>query len=345
MMKMKTISAIVSLLLLSSCVTLNEFPIEVFQPAKIVLPAEIKNVTLVSRNMKYTNDTLQNYYAKDYKRIKYIQSTLNIDSLSVHACFDSLAMKLQAHKRFNKIEILPYSSLPVQYANNINPPSKKLIQKISSDTKADVLIFLDMYSGFYSIYPNPDNGRSIAKVVTASIWTIYDASKVRIISHTSLVDTLYWDGLDESESYSASSIPNKKAALKIAAGLAGANYSKKIVPNWVKVYRNTLSCNQADFKKAAELAKKNNWDEATALWGKYAESRNKRYQMQALFNLAIASEMNGNIEAATELISKASKVSTSPFYATENENIRKYSAVLARRKIELNKINSLNYDF
>lgn len=331
------------LLFLSSCVTLNEFPIEVFQPAKVVLPAEIKNVSLVSRNMKYTNDTLQNFYLKDYRRIKDI-IPINIDSISVQACFDSLSLKMQAQKRFNKITVLPVSSLPVKYVKSITPPSKKLIRKISSDTNSDALILLDMYSSFYSVYPNPDNGRSIAKVVTASIWTIYDASKVRIINHTSLIDTLYWDGLDELENYSASRIPNKKAAIKIAAGLAGVNYSKNIVPNWAKVYRNTLSCNQVDFKKAAELAKKNKWEEASALWGKYTESTNKRYQMQALFNLAIASEMNGNIEVATEMISKASKVSSSPFYASENENIRKYSAVLAKRKIELNRINSMNYD-
>lgn len=343
MKKMITISGIVLLLFLSSCVTLNEFPIEVFQPAKVVLSAEIKNVTLVSRNMKYTNDTLQNFYSKDYRRIKDI-IPINIDSISVQACFDSLSLKMQAQKRFSKIMVLPVSSLPVKYVKIITPPSKKLIRKISSDTNADALILLDMYSSFYSVYPNPDNGRSIAKVVTASIWTIYDASKVRIINHTSLIDTLYWDGLDELENYSASRIPNKKAAIKIAAGLAGVNYSKTIVPNWAKVYRNTLSCNQVDFKKAAELAKKNKWEEASALWGKYTESTNKRYKMQALFNLAIASEMNGNIEAAMDMISKASKVSSSPFYATENENIRKYSAVLAKRKIELNKINSMNYD-
>lgn len=344
MKKMITISGIVLLFFLSSCVTLNEFPIEVFQPAKVVLPAEIKNVTLVSRNIKYKNDTLQNYYSKDYKLIKDKKTGINIDSLSVHACFDSLAMKMQAQNRFGKITILPYSSLPVQYATNINPPSKKLIQKIASDTNADAMILLDMYSSYYSVFPDSENNRTIAKVITASIWTIYDPSKLQIINHTSLVDTLYWDGLDESERYSASRIPNKKAALKIAAGLVGVNYSKNIVPNWNKVYRNTLSCNQVDFKKAAELAKKNNWDEASILWEKYTESSKKRYKMQALFNLALANEMSGNIDAANELIYKASKVSSSPIYATENENIRKYSAVLAKRKIELNKISSMNSD-
>ena len=342
MKKMISIVAIVSLFVLSSCISLNEFPIEVFQPAKVTFPAAIQNVTLVSRNMKYLNDTLQNYYSKDFKRIKDV-IPFNSDSLSVQACFDSLSVKMQDQKHLKKITVLPVSSLPVKYVKNINPPSKKLIQKIASDTHSDALILLDMYSSFYSVYPNPDNGHLIAKVVTASIWTIYDPSKVQIINHTTLVDTLYWDGLDESESYSASRIPNKKAAMKIAAGLTGVKYSKNIVPSWATVYRQTLSCNQIDFKKAAELAKKNNWDEASALWEKYIDSTKKKYQKQALFNLAVASEMNGDIEAAIELISRASKVSSSAS-SMENKSIRQYSAELAKRKIELNKINSMGYE-
>ena len=124
-----SITAVVSFLFLCSCVTLNEFPIEVFQPAKITLPAEIKQVALVYRNMKYKGDTLQNYYSNSYRRIRDI-SPINIDSMSVKACFDSLSMKMQAQKRFNKITVLPVTSLPVQYVKSINPPSKKLIQKI-----------------------------------------------------------------------------------------------------------------------------------------------------------------------------------------------------------------------
>jgi len=343
MKQMMSISAIVSLLFLSSCATLNEFPIEVIQPAKVTLPAEIKNVTLVSRNMKYLNDTLQNYYSNNYKRIKDI-IPFNADALTVQACFDSLSVKMEAMNRFGNIKVLPYSSLPIKYVKNINPPSKKLIQKIASDTHADALILLDMFSSFYSVYPNPDNNHLIAKVVTASIWTIYEPSKMQIINHTSLVDTLYWDGLDESESYSASRIPNKKEALKIAAAMTGIKYSKNIVPSWTKVNRQTLSYNQEDFKKAAQLAKKNKWDEAAALWDKYTESTNKRSQIQALYNLAVANEMNGDIDTANELISKASKVSSSSAYNTENKSIRRYSAILAKRKIELNEINSMNYE-
>lgn len=343
MKKMMFLSILVLLLFLSSCVTLNEFPIEVFQPGKVTLPAEIKNVTLVSRNIKYAGDTLQRYFSKDYKLIKDFRP-VNTDSLSIQACLDSLSMKIQVLKRFSKVTIMPVASLPRQFVKNINPPSKKLIEKISSDTDADALILLDMYSSFYSVFPNPDNNRTIAQVVTASIWTIYDPSKIKILHHTSLVDTMYWDGLDEQDNYLASRIPNKKAAMEIASGLAGVKYAKNIVPSWATVYRQTLSCNQVDFKQASQLAKKNKWEEASALWEKYTESTSKRYQMQALYNLAVASEMNGDIEAANDLISRASKVNTSASSNFENKNIKKYSAILAKRKIELNKINSMGYE-
>jgi hypothetical protein len=262
----------------------------------------------------------------------------------VQACFDSLSVNMQALSRFRNVKVLPVSSLPLQYVKRIGPPSKKLIDQVSSDTNAQAVILLDMYSSFYSVYPNPDNDRSIAQVVTASIWTIYDPVKFKILHHTSQVDTFYWDGLDEQENYKASRIPNKKAAMQIAAGLAGVKYSKNVVPSWAKVYRKTLSFNQKDFKKAAQLAKKNQWEEASKLWEKYLESPSKRARIQSLYNLAVANEMNGEIDGASELISKASHVSSSATFNTENKAIRKYSAILAKRKIELNKINSMNYE-
>jgi len=60
--------------------------------------------------------------------------------------------------------------------------------------------------------------------------------------------------------------------------------------------------------------------------------------------LAVASEMEGNIDNAIQLLSDASTISKSPFYDTQNKNIRKYAAILTKRQIELNKINSEGYE-
>lgn len=336
-------AGIACLFLLCSCATLHEFPIEVFQPAKVQLDPDINNVTLVSRNLKYTSDTLQNYFSRDYKLTKDLKQ-FNIDSITTSVCLDSLITKMKEQARFSSIILLPASALPKQYTAKINPPSKNLIQKVASDTKADAIILLDMFSGFYSLYPVGEGNRSEARVVTASMWTIIDPARYRILHHTTMIDTLYWDGLDEHDNYKASSIPNKKAALEIAAGMAGVKYAKNLLPYWTRVQRATLSSNQVDFQKANQLAKKNKWEEASAIWQQYVESNNKHNRLLALYNLAVAYEMDGDIDTAIELINKASTVSSSPFNAMENRAVRKYAAILAKRKVELEKINSLNYE-
>lgn len=341
MRKLLVNMGIVLWFLLGSCAVSHEFPIEVFHPAKVELSPKVKNISILSRNLKYLNDTLQNYYSRDSKLVKD-SKTVNIDSMTIQACVDSLTLKLQAQQRFSTVTVLPVTGIRRQLTKNIVPPTRNFIQKIASDTQADALILLDMFSGFYSIYPVSDNGRQVAQVVTASIWTIYDPSTYRILNHSTMIDTLYWDGLDELGKYNASRIPAKKDALQIAAGMAGVKYSKNIIPYWDVVYRSTLSNNRADFKQAAELAKKNNWEDASALWEKYTESTSRRLRIQALYNLAVASEMNGDVEGAFNLISRASKLSSPVSNSLVNKAVREYAVILARRIIELNKINSMN---
>lgn len=343
MRNITVVTGIICLFILSSCTTLYEFPIEVFQPAKVELPPNIKNITLVSRNLKYQSDTLQHFYSRNNKLTKDI-SHLNIDSITINACFDSLSAKLNQQKRFGKVTVFPVNNLPKQYTSKINPPAKAQVEKIASDTQADALILLDMFSNFYSIYPVSDDNHMVAQVVTASIWTVYDPSTFRILQHKSLIDTLYWDGLDEKGDYTASRIPGKKDAIAIAAGLTGVKYSKNLVPFWKQVNRGILSCKQADFQQALTLAKKNKWDQASALWEKYSNSTNNRYRLQSLYNLAVAREMEGDIDGAKQLLDEALTNAPSASCHTEMKSILAYSRILAKRKVELAKINALGYD-
>lgn len=343
MRNITVVTGIICLFILSSCTTLYEFPIEVFQPAKVDLPPNIKNITLVSRNLKYPSDTLQHFYSRNNKLTKDI-SRLNIDSITVNACFDSLSAKLHQYKRFDKVTILPVTTIAGKYSPKINPPAKAQVDKLASDTQADALILLDMFSGFYSIYPVTDDNHLVAQVVTASIWTVYDPSTYRILRHQKMVDSLYWDGLDEKGDYLASRIPAKKDAIGIAAGLAGVKFSKNLVPYWQQVKRKVLSCEEVDFPVALGHVKNNNWEQASAIWKKYTNDKNKWLQLLALYNLAVASEMDGNIDEAQQLLTEASAIQPSSSHATIRKNIRDYALILAKRKIDLEKINAIGYE-
>lgn len=333
---------IICVFLLSSCITMYEFPIEVFQPARVNLPPNIKNITLVSRNLKYPSDTLQQFYLRNNKLTRDIRP-LNMDSIAISTCFDSLSAKLRQQHHIGKVTVMPITTFPVKYSQKINPPTKEQVLKIASDNQSDIIILLDMFSGFYSIYPVSDDNHQVAQVVTASVWTIYEPATYRILQHQSMIDTLYWDGLDEKSDYLASRIPNKKAAIEIAAGLTGVKYSKNLVPYWKQVKRQVLSCNEVDFQVALGLVKNSKWDQASAIWEKYTNNNNKRIQLIALYNLAVAREMEGNIEEAQQLLSQASAHQSSSF-ATIKKTIRNYAQILAKRKVDLERINALGYE-
>ena len=327
----------VLLLSMSSCVTYEKFSIEVLKPAKFSVPPEIRKVAFVSRNLKFENDTLQNYQLKNHKLVKD-KIRFNTDSLALKTCADTLAAKIMAQDRFDSILIVPVNTWPTTRIKNIRPAGPDWYQSISKNTGADGLILLDMFSCFYGRtdeYSNP-----VVNVITSNIWSFYDVRRQKLIDRFAQIDTLYWDGTDEAGRYGKLKIPAKKEAIMLAAGVIGENYSKYILPSWTLVYRDIMTCCNPELKRAAGLAKKSKWEEATAVWQKFAENNNRRNRIVALYNLALASEMSGDVDQAIKLTDQAARISTGSFWSLENEAIRKYSAVLYQRRTEIQKLSS-----
>jgi hypothetical protein len=317
-------------------VSFEKFSIEVYKPSELSLASNVKKIAIVSRNLKYANDTLQNYQVRNHRLIKD-KIRFNSDSLAIKTCLDSLSGRLLAQNQFDSIMILPVNTFSKVRAKEIRPYKAEWYKAISEKTGADALILLDMFSCFYS--QNDDNSIPIANVVTSNIWSVYSAKEQKIIDRFTQVDTLYWDGMDENGQYKKLRIPGKTSAIALAAGVIGENYAKHILPAWTKVDRTFMLSNNPELQKAVKLAQNNKWEEATSIWQVYSESKNKRNQVVALYNLAVASEMNGNVDQAIGLTDQAAKASSGTFMSAENDAVRKYSAVLYQRKNELNKLN------
>jgi len=332
----------VLLLSMSSClVSYENLSIEVLKPATFTLPENIRKIALVSRNLKYDNDTLQNYQVLNRKLIKD-KIKFNVDSLSQLICMDSLAAKLLTHKNIDSVLVLPVNSFPIIRVQKVKLDKAEWYKYLANETRADGLIVLDMLSSFYS-RPKVINSTPYANVITYNIWSIYDCKKQKIIDHFVKVDTLYWDGIDESGVFKMHRLPEKKEAVLIAAGIAGENYVKRILPTWNMVYRDIMTCNNPIFKKAAKLASQNKWEEASSFWQINKESKRKLYRIISLYNLAVSSEMIGDIDQAIKYTDQAAQTSIGRFWSVENESVRQYSAVLYQRKNEIDKLK-VQYD-
>ena len=326
---------LVLLLSFSSCVSYERLSIEVVKPAKLTLSPNIRKLAMVARNLKYVNDTLQNYQVKDGKLVKD-RIRFNCDSAAITSCLDSLSGKLLAQVRFDSILILPVSFFPETRVKDVRPNKISWYSKLADNTGADGLILLDMFSCFY-IESNENNN---AKVITSDIWSFYDNKQQKIVDRFAQTDTLFWEGNDENGNLEKIRIPEKQMAIPIAAGVIGSNYAKHIQPSWTLVYREIMTSNHPEFKIATTLARKGKWDEASAIWQKYIDSKNRQNKIISLYNLALANEMSGNMDQAIHLIGQSAAASSGIFGSTKNDAIRKYSAILYQRKIEINQLNT-----
>lgn len=339
-MKRETIGlALAFLWLTSSCVSYKKFSVEVYKPADYSISKDAKKIALVSRNLKYTNDTLQHYQVYNHRLIKD-KVRFNTDSIAVKTCLDSLSAKLIARNIYDSVWVVPVNAIPLMRTNEIRPAKSSWYSTLGEKTNADVLILLDMFSCFYN--QNNEGSGTTANVVTSNIWSIYNVKASKLVDRYSQVDTLYWDEYDENGRYARIKIPDKLNAISLAAGVIGENYSKHILPDWAKVERNFLIINQPEFQKAVELAQKDKWDEASVIWQKRLTYSSKQKKVVALYNLALASEMNGNVTQAISYTDEAAKLSSGIFMASLNEAVRKYSVVLYQRRNEINKLNLQN---
>ena len=323
----------VLLISFSSCVSFEKYSMEVIKPSKFVIPSEIRKIAIVSRNLKYKNDTLQNYQALDHKLVKD-KVKVNLDSMARITCIDSLTNRLTTQNRFDSIVIVPVGFFKEMRVNEVRPNKEEWYKNLATKTGTDGMILLDMFSCFYSRTSDP----SLASIVTSNIWSFYDNNKHKITNRFVQIDTLYWDGTDELGKSNKSLIPKKEAAIPIAAGVIGSNYSNHIQSSWTLVFRDIMIDSNKEFKEALKLARKNEWEAAAAIWQKYSESKNKQKKIISLYNLALASEINGDIDLALKLTSQAATASSGAFRSTENKAVRKYSGILYQRRTEINKL-------
>jgi hypothetical protein len=243
---------------------------------------------------------------------------------------------LKIQNRFDSIKIIPVGFFTEKRVKEIRPNKDDWYQNLANRTKSEGLILLDMFSCFYS----RSTEKGVANVVTSNIWSFYDNNKHKITDRFVQIDTLYWDGTDETGKSKKTFIPKKDVAIPIAAGVIGSNYAKHIQPSWTLVYRDIMTSGSSELKKAAKLAIKNDWEGAATIWQKYAESKNKRNKIIALFNLALASEINGDVDQALKLTSQTATASSGAFRSTENKAVRKYSGILYQRRTEINRLST-----
>lgn len=328
-------------LVLSSCITTQSVPIDQLEPGKVTLPAQIRKVALISRNFKFSVDTLAGYYNFDFhiKKGTRVDNHL-IDSIAVTKSFDNLRKVLLESGRFEEVFVYPFNTIQPHIGDKELPLSSSFIQSLCTESETDAVISLEMLSFFYSRH-NGSSGRDIlaeANVKVTAIWSVYTPKSDSPVDRFTHSEVIRWNEYNPNNNNQRYKLPGRKEAISIACGAASKNYSKRIVPYWAESSRVIVGLNGSDWENALSYAEKNEWKGAAQIWKQYLESPQKRVAGVAALNYAVAQEMLGDPDQANVWSEK----SVSLLQNGETGKIaRNYAGQLYQRKLKAEQLNTL----
>lgn len=328
-----------STLVFASCTTTQLVPIEVLKPGKVMLPANMRNLAFIARNFKYNVDTLGNYYSFNYKLKKASEKqNEGLDSLAVQSALGYLQKKLLATGRYDTIVTYPYNAIRPHRGKHVLPLSPDFVTQICQESHVDGLVALEMLSYFYSkVTPGvrDDSGESSVKI--NALWALYLPGKVKPVDHFRYTDDLVWNRYDQYGNLDMKKVnPDRKAAVELAAQIAGEQYAHHMGPLWATANRTIVTPSGDEWKKATQMAQKNQWEEAAAIWNRLASVQGAKNRGIAELNLAVTAEMMNQIDLAVSWASKAVKLMDGKRYGPV---AGQYLAILMARQKQIANLN------
>jgi hypothetical protein len=331
-----------SLLLLSSCETMNQVTINCLQPGVYNFPSDIKKVAIVN-NTPYNNGVPKAY--NDGNKGNKTESYFFTNGKNTA---ESLAKSIADQNYFDEVVIC---DSVLRNDNDIDEGDRILtldeVNALTYGLKVDAIISLDNVEMNISREINtayePYEG-SLDAVIRPTV-RVYVPSHLGPIMTVQNSDTLSCirDGATIAEVESM--LPTNAQVIEDAAGFAGQIPVKQMLPHWTnndRVYfSNGVSSSLQD---AASCVRNNKWDAAFNIWkGKYDKTNNQSMKMKMAFNIALYYEMQNNIDEAINWATKSKEhavkanSNNSNYFKTSLANT--YLTILKERSKDIDHLN------
>lgn len=303
----KYITILTLAFLLVSCKT-NQLYLNVTEPAPVTVPAYIKKVGVINRSAP-TDET---------KTIDVIDKVLSLegDKLDKEGAIESikgLSDELLNNNRFTEVKDLNNISFKTnKLALFPVPLSWEIVEKICNETGTDALFSLEKFDTDTRIsYSNRPveiktplgklaglEHQADMETIVKTGWRIYDPASKAILDEYIFEDAIVFTGRGINPLLAAGALIGRKDAVNKVSNQAGHGYAMRLIPYRLRVYRDYYVKGTTNFKIARRKAQLGKWDEAGELWKKETDNSNMKIAGRAVYNMAIISEINGDLDSA-----------------------------------------------
>lgn len=294
-----------------SCSSLKNIGIEVAVQPEYPISEDIQSLVLLNRSMtnRFTNnkiDSLEKILIKN----KMSMDTVLQDSIAADTVIRVAARALFESSRFDVVVPKERNIVRTDNEEMVKPLDISFINEICTDFNVDAVLILESFAEKLATkyYLNTNEGTYYgAKGYTASTdvayfseWRLYRPQDLKPVIRFQVGDSIFWNAASYSLEDVYSQMPRTKEAL-IGGGIAaGLKMSEYISTKWVSQMRYYYVTGENEIDAAVPLIKNNKWEEAAIIWNKYASISSKTIRSKVEFNLALAAEMNGNLDLALE---------------------------------------------
>lgn len=298
-----------------SCSSTNLLRLSVTQPAPVTVSPDIKRIAVLNRS----EISKQNEVIEVVDKIFSLEGK-DLDREGSASGVIGLKEAFLKHNRFDEV-ILPDNRI----INNAGPgifPSPLLwddVSRLCSKLKVDAIFVLELFDTdskiSYTTSPVTKNtplGKVSTIEHTAQMathvkmgWRLYDPATKDILDEFPYETTLNFYGKGINPAAAASALLNRKEAVKQAARQAAEGYALRIFPYSARVARDYYVKGTDNFKIAKRKAQTGNWDGASVHWNDETKNTDPKIAGRACYNMAIISEINGDLNGAIQWAQKA----------------------------------------
>lgn len=309
----------------TSCETtynMKSIRIEVMKPGIFGIPKDL--TVAVSNRDLFQSDTCSFRY---YNGWDVKKDTLIKYHVLSNACVDAMADHLTKEGYFK--QVINYRDSLIDFLKDTKSQDDR--ERLFETTKSDVCVFLD-FLHFNTSFIAGDQCLFFSRVDL--LWTI--TSKNDSVSYGyQQTDTLCYDESQVNKYSYKNHIPRQ--LLNNSCQYLGEFMGKKVIPTWIQVERMYYGSHNLFMLKAEKYARKNDWIKAAELWNRQTKSKNNAMATKAMYNMALACEMEGKPELSMDWLSK-SNIELIREDKNHKENCERYKKVLSSRKLEIEKL-------
>jgi hypothetical protein len=322
-------------LLLGACA--SSVHIKALAPAAVPMPANLQSVATANRIIPESRrdkffDVLEGAFTGE---------GLGVDRAGADECVNVVGQALANNSYRFKVTQAQLQLLGRSREFFLPPLAPHYVQDLCRRTQVDGLVVLEAFdsdmalthtNGFRTYKDKEGQEHKVPTVQVEMVMKIvsgfrtYGAAQGFVLDQARQEDQLAFRAEGDTYQQALRQLPPPQECIRRVAQRAGDGYARRIAPSYIDLHRDYFTSAKKDgrMKEAAQRAEAGDWAGAATLWQQSARQLDPKIAGRAFYNLAVASEVRGDLPGAIDWAKKSA-------FTCNNAQARSYLRVLNDR--------------